>query len=44
MAHSFWLAEGHFARLQPVLPQKVRGVPRQDAAKTSLIQPIPRRL
>ena len=30
MAHSFWLSDRHFARLQPLLPHKVRGVPRVD--------------
>ena len=30
MAHSFWLPDEHFARLQPLLPNKVRGVPRVD--------------
>ena len=30
MANPYWLAEEHFARLQPVLPSKVRGVPRVD--------------
>ena len=30
MAHSFWLSDRQFARLQPLLPSKVRGVPRVD--------------
>ena len=30
MANPYWLAEEQFARLQPLLPQKVRGVPRVD--------------
>ncbi len=30
MANPYWLAEGQFARLQPLLPSKVRGVPRVD--------------
>ena len=30
MATAFWLAEEQFARLQPLLPSKVRGVPRVD--------------
>ena len=30
MAHSFWLSDQQFARLQPLLPNKVRGVPRVD--------------
>lgn len=30
MAKHFWLSEEHFARLQPLLPNKVRGVPRVD--------------
>ena len=30
MGHSFWLSDRQFARLQPLLPQKVRGVPRGD--------------
>ena len=33
MANPYWLAEEHFARLQPLLPQKVRGVPRVDARR-----------
>jgi transposase len=28
--HHFWLSEAQFARLQPVLPNKPRGVPRVD--------------
>lgn len=28
--HLFWLTEDQFARLQPLLPDKVRGVPRVD--------------
>lgn len=28
--HHFWLSEAQFARLQPLLPTKVRGVPRVD--------------
>ena len=27
---SFWLSDAQFARLQPLLPNKVRGVPRVD--------------
>ena len=30
MVTSFWLSEEQFARLQPLLPNKVRGVPRVD--------------
>ena len=30
MATPCWLSEEHFARLQPLLPTKVRGVPRVD--------------
>ena len=30
MATSFWLSEEQFGRLQPLLPSKVRGVPRVD--------------
>ena len=30
MATHFWLSEEQFARLQPLLPDKVRGVPRVD--------------
>ena len=30
MANSFWLSDQQFARLQPLLPTKVRGVPRVD--------------
>ena len=30
MAHSFWLSDEQFGRLRPVLPSKVRGVPRVD--------------
>ena len=29
----FWLSEAQFARLQPLLPNKVRGVPRVDDRK-----------
>lgn len=29
-AHHFWLSEAQFARLKPLLPDKVRGVPRVD--------------
>lgn len=28
--HYFWLSEGEFARLEPLLPNKPRGVPRVD--------------
>lgn len=28
--HLFWLTEKQFARLKPLLPNKVRGVPRVD--------------
>ena len=28
--HHFWLSEDQFARLQPLLPNKPRGVPRVD--------------
>lgn len=28
--HQFWLSEGQFARLKPLLPNKPRGVPRVD--------------
>lgn len=28
--HAFWLSEAQFARLKPLLPNKVRGVPRVD--------------
>lgn len=28
--HRFWLSDAQFARLQPLLPNKVRGVPRVD--------------
>ena len=28
--HYFWLSDAQFARLQPLLPNKVRGVPRVD--------------
>lgn len=28
--HHFWLSEGQWARLQPLLPNKPRGVPRVD--------------
>jgi len=28
--HHFWLSEAQFARLKPLLPNKVRGVPRVD--------------
>ena len=30
MAGEFWLSDGHWARLQPLLPNKPRGVPRVD--------------
>ena len=30
MATHFWLSEEQFTRLQPLLPHKVRGVPRVD--------------
>lgn len=30
MHNSFWLSDRQFARLQPLLPTKVRGVPRVD--------------
>ena len=30
MAKHFWLSPAQFARLQPLLPNKVRGVPRVD--------------
>ena len=30
MAKHFWLSEEQCARLQPLLPNKVRGVPRVD--------------
>jgi putative transposase len=29
-SHHFWLSDAHFARLEPLLPNKVRGVPRVD--------------
>ena len=29
-AHHFWLSDDQFARLQPFLPNKPRGVPRVD--------------
>ena len=28
--HHFWLSDAQFARIQPLLPDKVRGVPRVD--------------
>ena len=28
--HHFWLSDAHFSRLEPLLPKKVRGVPRVD--------------
>ncbi|MFT7391031.1 MAG: hypothetical protein ACI9ZH_001259, partial [Paracoccaceae bacterium] len=28
--HHFWLSEAQFTRLQPLLPNKPRGVPRVD--------------
>ncbi|MCH8953317.1 MAG: transposase, partial [Proteobacteria bacterium] len=28
--HHFWLSDAQFARLQPLLPNKPRGVPRVD--------------
>ncbi len=31
--HYFWLPEAQFAQLQPLLPNKVRGVPRVDDRK-----------
>ena len=31
--HCFWLSDAQFARLQPLLPNKVRGVPRVDDRK-----------
>ena len=31
--HFFWLSEAQFDRLQPLLPNKVRGVPRVDDRK-----------
>ena len=31
--HYFWLSDAQFARLQPLLPNKVRGVPRVDDRK-----------
>ena len=31
--HYFWLSEAQFAQLQPLLPNKVRGVPRVDDRK-----------
>jgi transposase len=31
--HYFWLSDAQFARLQPLLPNKVRGVPRVDNRK-----------
>ncbi len=30
MANHFWLSEGQFARLQPLLPTDTRGMPRVD--------------
>ncbi|MGI8704778.1 MAG: IS5/IS1182 family transposase, partial [Sphingomicrobium sp.] len=30
MAGEFWLSDGQWARLQPLLPNKPRGVPRVD--------------
>ena len=30
MSNPVWLSEEQFARLQPLLPTKVRGVPRVD--------------
>ena len=33
--HDFWLSDAQFARLQPLLPNKVRGVPRVDDRKVS---------
>lgn len=30
MNHHFWLSEAQFARLEPLLPNKPRGVPRVD--------------
>ena len=31
--HHFWLSDAQFARLQPLLPGKVRSVPRVDDRK-----------
>ncbi len=31
--HYFWLSDAQFARLQPLLPNKVHGVPRVDDRK-----------
>ena len=31
--YDFWLSDAQFARLQPLLPNKVRGVPRVDDRK-----------
>ena len=31
--HDFWLSDAQFARLQPLLPNKVRSVPRVDDRK-----------
>ena len=31
--HHAWLSEAQFIRLQPLLPNKVRGVPRVDDRK-----------
>ena len=31
--HCFWLSDAQFARLQPLLPNKTRGVPRVDDRK-----------
>jgi transposase len=28
--HHFWLSDAQFSRLEPLLPKKVRGVPRVD--------------
>ncbi len=43
--HHFWLSDAQFARLQPLLPNKVRGVPRVDDRKviSGIIHVIPLR-
>jgi putative transposase len=33
--HHFWLSEAQFARLQPLLPNKPRGVPRVTDERTT---------
>ncbi len=40
--HHFWLSDAQFARLQPLLPNKVRDVPRVDDRKviSGIIQVI----